>query len=134
MANTLVLPGVPSAVQARRVFERSLVSGLGTTEGATSVGYNLRALKMAAASVRERLSQDHWSVIVRAEEELFARCAQHTRRGDYAPAAALRDRRAALGGAMPARRAAIAAPESRATVSSMPVPTNGASARTSGTA
>ena len=30
--------------------------------------------------------------------------------------------------------AAIAAPESRATVSSMPVPTNGASARTSGTA
>jgi len=90
VANTLVLPGVPSAVQARRVFERSLVSGLGTTEGATSVGYNLRALKMAAASVRERLSQDHWSVIVRAEEELFARCAQHTRRGDYAPAAALR--------------------------------------------
>ena len=35
---------------------------------------------------------------------------------------------------MPVRRAAMAAPESRATVSSMPVPTNGASARISGTA
>ncbi len=34
----------------------------------------------------------------------------------------------------PVRRAAIAAPESRATTPSMPVPTNGASARTSGTA
>ena len=34
----------------------------------------------------------------------------------------------------PARRAVIAAPESRATISSMPVPTNGASARRSGTA
>ncbi|MEI9925389.1 MAG: hypothetical protein WDN50_19780 [Bradyrhizobium sp.] len=34
----------------------------------------------------------------------------------------------------PVRRAAIAAPESRATTPSMPVPTNGASARTNGTA
>ena len=34
----------------------------------------------------------------------------------------------------PARRAAMAAPESRATTASMPVPTNGASACTSGTA
>ena len=58
VANTLVLPGVPSALQARRVFERSLISSLGATDGATSVGYNLRALKMAGASVRERLSQE----------------------------------------------------------------------------
>jgi hypothetical protein len=34
----------------------------------------------------------------------------------------------------PPRRAAIAAPESRATVPSMPVPTTGASARSRGTA
>ena len=34
----------------------------------------------------------------------------------------------------PVRRAPIAAPESRATIASMPVPTSGASARTSGTA
>ena len=90
LTNTLVLPGVPGTVQARRVFERSLIASLGATDGATSVGYSLRALKMAGASVRERLSQEHWSVIVRAEEELFSRCAAHTRRGEYSAADALR--------------------------------------------
>jgi len=90
LANTLVLPGVPSAVQARRVFERSLIASLADSQGATSVGFNLRALKMAAASVRERLSQEHWSIIVRAEEELFARCAVHTARNDFSGASALR--------------------------------------------
>jgi uncharacterized alpha-E superfamily protein len=88
--NTLVLPGVPSAVQARRVFERSLISSLGSTDGATSVGYSLRALKMAGASVRERLSAEHWSVMVRAEEELFSRCAEHMARGDYSATDAMR--------------------------------------------
>ncbi len=90
VSNTLVLPGVPSAVQARRVFERSLISSLGANDGATSVGYSLRALKLAAASVRERLSQEHWNMIVRCEEELFARCAAHTAKGDFSATAALR--------------------------------------------
>jgi uncharacterized alpha-E superfamily protein len=90
LSNTLVLPGVPSAVQARRVFERSLIASLSATDGATSVGFNLRALKMAAAAVRERLSQEHWNVIVRSEEEFFTRCATHTLRGDYSATAALR--------------------------------------------
>ncbi len=95
IANTLVLAGVPSATQARRVFERSLIASLGSTEGATSVGFNLRALKMAAAAVRERLSQEHWSVIVRSEEELFSRCAAHAARADYSAASALRVLKAA---------------------------------------
>jgi uncharacterized circularly permuted ATP-grasp superfamily protein/uncharacterized alpha-E superfamily protein len=90
VANTLVLPGVPSAAQARRVFERSLISSLGSTEGATSVGYYLRALKMAGSTVRERLSQEHWRVIVQAEEELFTGCREHTRSGDYSSLEALR--------------------------------------------
>jgi len=89
LANTLVLPGVPSPAQARHVFERSLIASLGSTDGATSVGYYLRALKMAASAVRERLSQAHWRVIVRAEEELFAGCAEHTSSGDYSSQAAL---------------------------------------------
>jgi uncharacterized circularly permuted ATP-grasp superfamily protein/uncharacterized alpha-E superfamily protein len=80
--NTLVLPGVPTPVQAARVFERSLIDSLGSTDGATSVGYYLRALKMAASTVRERLSQEHWRIITRAEEELFHRFADHRRRGD----------------------------------------------------
>jgi uncharacterized alpha-E superfamily protein len=83
VANTLVLPGVPTLLQARRVFERSLISSLGGRDGATSVGYYLRALKMAGSTVRERLSQEHWRVIVRAEHELFARCAELSRSGDY---------------------------------------------------
>lgn len=89
-ANTLVLPGVPTAVQSRRVFERALIASLASTDGATSVGYNLRALKMAAAAVRERLSQEHWSLILRVEDELFSRSAGHAAHGDYAPADALR--------------------------------------------
>ena len=89
LANTLVLPGVPSPLQARRVFERSLIASLGSSEGATSVGYYLRALKMAASTVRERLSQTHWRVIVRAEEELFTGCAQHASNGDYSSQAVL---------------------------------------------
>ncbi|MBX9818372.1 MAG: alpha-E domain-containing protein, partial [Burkholderiaceae bacterium] len=90
VANTLVLPGTPSAVQARRVFERALVASLASAEGATSVGFNVRALKMAAATVRERLSQEHWHTIVKAEESLFAQCARLSTQGDYTPAQALR--------------------------------------------
>ncbi|QDL54033.1 circularly permuted type 2 ATP-grasp protein [Rhodoferax aquaticus] len=90
VANALVLPGTPSATQARRVFERTLIASLASQEGATSVGYNVRALKMAAATVRERLSQEHWSTIVRAEEELFAHCKLLSARSDYSTAQALR--------------------------------------------
>jgi uncharacterized alpha-E superfamily protein len=53
------------------------------------VGYYLRALKMAGSTVRERLSQEHWRVIVRAEEELFERCREHARAGDYSSVQAL---------------------------------------------
>ncbi|MEY4265792.1 MAG: hypothetical protein RIS90_327, partial [Pseudomonadota bacterium] len=90
LTNTLVLPGVPSPAQARRVFERSLIASLGSTDGATSVGYSLRALKMAGSAVRERLSQEHWRVMVRAEEELASSCAAQARSGIYAVQDALR--------------------------------------------
>ncbi|MBX3587956.1 MAG: circularly permuted type 2 ATP-grasp protein [Ramlibacter sp.] len=86
----LVLPTVPPATQGRRVFERSLIAMLSDTEHATSVGYNLRALKRAASAVRERLSQDQWNVIVRAEAEFFRQCAICTDDGDYSPVEAMR--------------------------------------------
>ena len=89
-ANTLVLPTVPPANQARRVFERSLIASLGSNELATSVGYNLRAVRLAGASVRERLSQEHWNVIVRAEEELTLGCLPFAQAADYSPLEALR--------------------------------------------
>jgi uncharacterized circularly permuted ATP-grasp superfamily protein/uncharacterized alpha-E superfamily protein len=89
LANTLVLPGVPTPAQAPRVFERSLIDSLGTTTGATSVGYYLRSLKMSASSVRERLSQEHWRIITRAEEDLFYRFATARRKADFSVQQAL---------------------------------------------
>ena len=82
-ANALVLPGVPGPTQARRVFERSLIAGLGGADPATSVGYNLRAVRQAGSAVRERLSQEHWNMIVRVQEQLARACAEQTHRGDY---------------------------------------------------
>ena len=70
----LVQRSVAPATQGRRVFERSLIAGLDQPEGPASVGFNLRALKRAASAVRERLSQEQWHVIVRAEADFFDRC------------------------------------------------------------
>ncbi len=89
VANTLVLPSIAPLPQSRRTFERSLISSLGSRDGATSVGYYLRALKMTASSVRERLSQEHWRMIVHAEDELSRRCAEHGLSGDYSSLTAL---------------------------------------------
>ena len=83
VANTLVLPGVPSAIQARRVFERSLISSLGSSDQATSVGYNLRAMRLAGSAVRERLSQEHWNVMQRTESIFSERCAQSATQADF---------------------------------------------------
>ncbi|APW37611.1 A circularly permuted ATPgrasp family protein [Rhodoferax koreense] len=88
--NGLVLPAVPSAVQARRVFERSLIAGLGNASEVPSVGYNLRSIRHSGSALRERLSKEHWNVIVRAEEEFFDRCAENTKDGDFSPLEALR--------------------------------------------
>ncbi len=67
----LVRPGVPGAEQAHRVFERSLIAGLWDQELATSVGFNLRAVRLAAASVRERLSPEHWRLLEQAQSRFF---------------------------------------------------------------
>ena len=77
--NALVLDTVPPATHARRVFERSLIAGLAQVEQPASAGFNLRALKSAAAAVRERLSQEQWHVIVRAEADFFSRCEAFTK-------------------------------------------------------
>ncbi|OIP18935.1 MAG: A circularly permuted ATPgrasp family protein [Comamonadaceae bacterium CG2_30_57_122] len=89
LVNTLVLPDVPTPSQASRVFERSLIDSLGSSAGATSVGFYLRSLKLAASTVRERLSQEHWRIITRAEEELFARCAAARQKADFSSLQAL---------------------------------------------
>ena len=76
VSHGLLVPGVPQAQQSRRVFERSLVAGLWDTQHTTGVGYNLRAIKLAAATVRERLSPEHWSLIEQTEKAFFEPAAQ----------------------------------------------------------
>lgn len=63
--NVLVPPGAPPASLAPREFERALIAGLagGATAG---VGFCLRAARLAAFAVRERLSEQHWNLIVQA--------------------------------------------------------------------
>jgi uncharacterized alpha-E superfamily protein len=90
VANALVLPAVPSAVQARRVFERTLIAGLGDAGKAHSVGYNLVALRSAAAAVRERLSQEQWNLMVDAERAFLEGCADGEADGEYSSVEALR--------------------------------------------
>ena len=71
MRHGLVRPGVPAAAQSHRVFERSLVAGLWDKQLATSVGFNLRAVRLAASSVRERLSPEHWRLLEQTESRFF---------------------------------------------------------------
>ena len=95
--NALVPKDVPIGSKSRRVFERALIAELGNVKDGGSVGYNLSSVRHAAASVRERLSQDHWNQIVRAEDEFLRRTTEKSdaREGSYAASAALRSLEAA---------------------------------------
>lgn len=77
VAHGLVLPAVPTATQASRVFERSLIAGLGDPGMASSVGFNLKAIKNSAFAVRERLSPAQWATIVEAEQVFSQQCEAH---------------------------------------------------------
>lgn len=68
-AATLVPTGTAAAQQGSGTFTQALIQHLGPSAQGTSVAFNLRALHSAAAAVRERLSLQHWSLIVRADEE-----------------------------------------------------------------
>lgn len=78
----LVLPEVPDAIHAPRVFGRALIAQLATDSGATSVGFNLRALRRAAGQVRERLSQEQRKLIDTLAADFDARCQAWARRAD----------------------------------------------------
>ncbi|MBK6715764.1 MAG: circularly permuted type 2 ATP-grasp protein [Burkholderiales bacterium] len=72
----LIDAGVPSparpSAQAARLFERALIRALGDADGACSVAFNLRALRQCAQALRERLSTEHWSLIVELEQQFAA--------------------------------------------------------------
>jgi hypothetical protein len=68
----LVLPDVPGAQQAPRVFERSLMAQLARPTVAPPAWATTCAPQGAPAHVRERLSQEHCNLIERADDELRA--------------------------------------------------------------
>lgn len=94
--NTLVTPAatpLTPAPASRRTFEQALIASLSNTYTAgmaCSVGFNLRAMRQAGAAVRERLSQEHWDVMVRTEDGFFRSCSGHTARADFSALEALR--------------------------------------------
>ena len=88
-SNGLVLPGVPDAHQAPRVFERSLVAMLAADADAQSVGFNLRALRQAASNVRERLSQEQRNLIDRVDSEFARQMKGLSQEDDFASQEAL---------------------------------------------
>ena len=71
----LVPEEAPAPLENRAEFERLLIHHLADTEDAPGVGYALRSLRLAAASVRERLSPEHWGFIKLAEERFLQDCA-----------------------------------------------------------
>jgi len=96
LAHGLVPPTAPS-INERRAFERSLIGALADGQGACSVGYNLHALHNAASAVRERLSQEHWNLLVRVEQDFSRGCLIVTQDGDHSPVEAVRVLEALLG-------------------------------------
>ncbi len=88
--NALVPAQAPPATRSRRVFERALLTALGDTSEAASVGFNLSALRGAASAVRERLSVEQWNLIVRAEHEFLGACKHGEGHTGCSPMEALR--------------------------------------------
>jgi uncharacterized circularly permuted ATP-grasp superfamily protein/uncharacterized alpha-E superfamily protein len=74
-AHGLVGAGAPRAEDDPRGFERALLTALLPASGATSVGWNLRALQGCAQALRERLSPEAWRLI----HEATAQFEQHLR-------------------------------------------------------
>lgn len=74
----LVPEGVPSQQdqhhQRHRIFERTLIDCLNHHEHATSVGFNLNAMKRTASNIRERLSTEQWIAINHCIENFQADC------------------------------------------------------------
>jgi uncharacterized circularly permuted ATP-grasp superfamily protein/uncharacterized alpha-E superfamily protein len=77
----LVPAGVPTPAQAPRLFERALIDGLRPDGPCTSVPHSLKRLRQCAMALRERLSPEHWRLILEVDahfdERLAASLADH---------------------------------------------------------
>ncbi len=79
----------PQALARRHVFERTLIAGLDHDPNTTSVGLNLRSLQQAAASLRERLSPEHWNAIVQCVQQFSHDCQHSTDMPEFSATQAL---------------------------------------------
>ena len=61
--------GVPSLTQSGHVFERAVLAALKDAQGAYSIAFNLHALSRTAGALRERLSPEHWRLILALAED-----------------------------------------------------------------
>lgn len=89
----LVPDGVPSNIAQgdnhHRIFERTLIDCLDNHEHATSVGFNLDAMKRTASNIRERLSTEQWSTINSCIENFQEGCHKATAYQDFSPTLAI---------------------------------------------
>jgi uncharacterized circularly permuted ATP-grasp superfamily protein len=67
----------PSVAQSRRIFEATLINSLYDPQQGTGACYNLQALHNAAATLRERISPEHWNLILQAQAIFSQRPAPH---------------------------------------------------------
>ena len=82
----LVPSGVPSPARSAHgatVFERVLQEGLTVAHVISGVEFNLGALTRAASQIRERLSAEHWRLLVDTSNGFREDCARARSGGDY---------------------------------------------------
>lgn len=82
----LVPNGVPSPARSPHgatIFERVLHAGLTVAHGMTGVEFNLTALTRAASQIRERLSSEHWRLLVETSHGFRDDCARARAGGEY---------------------------------------------------
>jgi uncharacterized circularly permuted ATP-grasp superfamily protein/uncharacterized alpha-E superfamily protein len=73
----------------QRVFERTVISYLDSSESVTSVGFNLRSMQRSASVVRERLSAEQWTIANRCVDEFSRDMALAAGPNDYSSVQAL---------------------------------------------
>jgi uncharacterized circularly permuted ATP-grasp superfamily protein/uncharacterized alpha-E superfamily protein len=89
----LVPEGVPATFDQsdmrHRIFERTLIDCLSHNDQATSVGFNLDAMKRNASNVRERLSPEQWNAINYCIESFQEDCHKATAHQEFSASLAI---------------------------------------------
>jgi len=82
----LVPEGVPSPARSPHgavVFERALQAELSVAHGVSGVDFNLAALTRAASQIRERMSTEHWRLLLDTANGFREGCARARAEGEY---------------------------------------------------